>query len=102
VPACPQCHTELDPGWEQCEHCGYRPTGHEWEGQLGEPAGAAPGVGAPRWGAAPASTTNGNGHAHAPGHSHAPPPARNRGMRWVLVAAAIGLVVLVAVLVALL
>lgn len=98
MPACPQCHTELEPGWEQCEHCGYQPTGREWEGQLGEPAGTAPGVGAPRWGPGPTGATNGNGH----GHAHAAPAPPEGRMRWVLVAAAVGVVVLVVVLVALL
>jgi hypothetical protein len=113
VPACPRCHSEVQPGWDWCHVCGFDPEGNkppepdwrdlppprlgenpQWGAPLGEPSGSAPGVGAPQWGTPPTGAglgTNGNGHAHAPG----PPPRPPRSTGTIVLFVVAGVVVVV-------
>jgi hypothetical protein len=125
MPACPRCHSEIQAGWDWCQVCGFDPDGlkppepdwrdlpsprfgenPEWAAPIGDPAGYAPGVGAPRWGTPPTGPgliTNGNGHGNGHGHPHPQPPRRRSPatvILLVLAGAVVACVLLMVVLVA--
>ena len=107
MPACPRCHSEIQADWNWCHVCGFDPDGlkppepdwrdlpsprfgenPEWAAPIGDPAGYAPGIGAPRWGPPPVGSglyTNGNGHGH-------PPPPRRRSTATVILVVLAGAV----------